>query len=174
MNRGVAPTACRPQQGFEFGETQFDRIEIGTVGREKPQRRADGFDGLPRGQTLVHGEVIQDDEVAGRQRRHQRLLDVGEKTRAIERPIKQHRRGHAGDPQGAETGGRVPPPIGRVIDDAFARAAAPVATDQVGAHGRLVEKHQSGRIEARRGRGPRGPRDHDVSAPLFGRAYRFF
>ena len=37
--------ACRSEEGLQFGEGEFDRIEVGAVRREKPELGADGVDG---------------------------------------------------------------------------------------------------------------------------------
>ena len=59
------PGARGPEERFQFGKRQFDRIEIGTVGREKPELRADGFDrGADRG-LFVDRQVVEDDHIAG-------------------------------------------------------------------------------------------------------------
>ena len=50
-------------QGFELSKHLFDRIEIGTIGWQKPQRRSYPLNGLGTERVLMDGEVIQDDEV---------------------------------------------------------------------------------------------------------------
>ena len=80
------------EERFQFGEGQFDRIEIRTVGREESQVRARLLDGEPDFGLLVHDEVVEHHHIAGPQRGHEYLLDVGEETHVIDRPIK-HRRG---------------------------------------------------------------------------------
>ena len=50
-------------QGFERGKHLFDRIESGTLGRQKPPRRAHPLNGLGTERGLMDGEIIQDDEV---------------------------------------------------------------------------------------------------------------
>jgi hypothetical protein len=87
-----APRPGRPEEGFQFGEGLFDRVEVGTVRRQKPELRADAFDrGVDLG-LLVDDEVIEDHDVAGLQRGHEDLFDVGEETRIIDRAIEDGRR----------------------------------------------------------------------------------
>jgi hypothetical protein len=43
MIEGARP--CGAEEGFEFGEGLFDRIVVGTEGRQEAQLRPDGFDG---------------------------------------------------------------------------------------------------------------------------------
>ena len=52
------PRARRAEERLQFGEGQFDRIEVGTVGRQKAQVRADLFDGGADCGLFVHREVI--------------------------------------------------------------------------------------------------------------------
>jgi len=87
-----APRPGRPEESFQFGEGLFDRVEVGTVRRQKPELRTDAVDrGADRG-LLVDGEVIEDHDVAGLQRGHEDLFDVGEETRIIDRAIEDGRR----------------------------------------------------------------------------------
>ncbi len=58
----LAPISA--QVGLEFGEGHFDRIEIGTVGRQEEEPGATlPEDGLGLG-ALVAGQVVEDDHVA--------------------------------------------------------------------------------------------------------------
>lgn len=53
------------QKQLEFGEDLFDRIEIGTVGRQEQQLGASRPDRPSHGLTLVAAEIVHDDDVAG-------------------------------------------------------------------------------------------------------------
>ncbi len=44
-------------------------------------------------------QVVHDDDVARRERRHENLLDIGPESHSVHRPVKDHRRGHAGEPE---------------------------------------------------------------------------
>lgn len=48
-----------PEERLEFGERLFDRIEVWTVGRQKADVRADGFDGGVYLRLFVHGEIVE-------------------------------------------------------------------------------------------------------------------
>ena len=50
-----------------------------------------GFDGLLDAGDLVAAEIVEDDDVAGVQRRRHRLVDPGFECRAVDRPVE-----HAG------------------------------------------------------------------------------
>lgn len=77
----------------------FNRVEVGAVGREIEQRAAGGFYGLSDAICLVGRQVVHDDHVAGREGRHENLLDIGLESHSVHRPVKDHRRGHAGEPE---------------------------------------------------------------------------
>ena len=89
--------AERSEEGLQFGKRLFDRIEVGAVGREKPQARADVFDRRPHLGLLVHGKIIEHHHIARPQRRDQDLLDIGAEGHGIDRPIED---GGGGEPRG--------------------------------------------------------------------------
>lgn len=93
----VAAGSRGPQKRFQLRKREFDWIEIGTVGREKPEARADPFNGRLDLRLLVHREIVEDDDIAGTQRRDERLLDVGKKTGIVDRAIEDHGRVDAVD-----------------------------------------------------------------------------
>src|ERR1700761_217135 len=68
---------CLPQQRLEFGEHQFNRVEIGAVGREVEDAGADGGDCLGDTRHLMCPEIIHDDDVARREHGSKELLDIG-------------------------------------------------------------------------------------------------
>ena len=58
------------QERFQFGERQFDRIEVRTVRREESHEGAHVLDRGPHRRLLVDREVVEDDDIpqAGAQR----------------------------------------------------------------------------------------------------------
>ena len=167
-------TARLPQDRLQLRKRQFNRIEIGTVFRQKPELGADVLNGPPDRWTLVTGQIVHDDDVAGGERRRQDLFDVGEEARAIDGAIKHGGRGKAGDAQRAEKRRRVPAPIWRVVGDAGAVETAAVAPNQIRTDATFIEKDEARGIEGGRRGKPGYPREDDVSAIVFRCAYRFF
>ena len=55
------------QKGFELRECEFNRIEIGTVGRQETELRPSAFDRRADLRLFVHCEVVQDDDVTAAQ-----------------------------------------------------------------------------------------------------------
>ena len=69
--------------GLELGEGHLDRVEIGAVGRQEAQLGPGPVDGLAHGGTAVGGGVVHHHDVAGLERRHQHLFDVGQEGSAM-------------------------------------------------------------------------------------------
>ena len=57
--------------------------------RQIAERRADAFDPLANAVAVMTAQVVHDDEVARPQRGDQDLVEVGEKTFAIHRPVQE-------------------------------------------------------------------------------------
>ena len=113
------------QEGFQFGERELDRIEVRTVGREESNARAHLLDRGPHLRLLVDREVVEDDDIAWAQRRHQHLFDVGEERRTIDGPIEHRRRAEPLKPERGDH--RVGLPVtarGVIAESGAARAAA--------------------------------------------------
>ena len=53
------------EERFQFGECLFDRIEIGTVRRQKAEVRADRFDGGANLRLFMHSEIVEHHHIAG-------------------------------------------------------------------------------------------------------------
>jgi hypothetical protein len=83
------------QQGLELGKGQLDRVEVRTIGRQVEEAGTAGFDGLTHALDLVRPEIVQHHDVALAQGRRQRLLDVGEEARAVDRAVEDAGRGEA-------------------------------------------------------------------------------
>ena len=120
------------EKRFQLGKREFDRIEVGTVRREKAEARADAFNRPLHLRLLVHRQVIEDDDVARAERRHEYLLDVGEKRRIIERPVEDGRRVQAIYPKRRDNGVRLPMAAWRVIAQSQPAGAPTIAAQQIG------------------------------------------
>ena len=162
------------EERFQCGEHLFDRVEVGAVGRKKPQLRADPFDGGADGRLFVDREIIEHDHVAGTESRRQDLVDIGGEARRVDRPIEHGRRGHALEPQRGDDGMRLPVAAGGVIEEPFAARTAPVAAQEISGHAALVEEHVLAHVPEGQPRLPLAPGGDDVRAALFGGVHRFF
>ena len=77
---------------FELGEDLLDRVEIGAVGRQEEQPRADSADHETDGGPLVRAEIVEHDDVAFLQGWDENLLDIGGEAFAIDGTVDHERR----------------------------------------------------------------------------------
>lgn len=163
-----------PQKRFQLRKRELDRIEIGTVGRQKPEPRADAFDRGLDLRLLVHREIVQDDDLTRAQRGHQHLLDVGQECGIVDRPIEDRRCVKTLDPQRGHDRVRLPMAIRRVVAQTEPTRAAAIPSQQVGRDTRFVDEDVAARIVERQRVLPAATGRGDISAPLFVGEYRFF
>ena len=117
----------RAQERLQFGEGEFDRIEVGTIGREKAQERTGLLDRHAHVGLLVGGKIVEDDDIARAQRRHQDLLDVGTERGVVDRPIEHGGRGQLRGTERRDDRVRLPMTARRVIANARPARAAGIA-----------------------------------------------
>ena len=89
-------------------EGVFDRIEVGTVGRQLAEFGTAGFNSLPDTCDFVGGQIVHDDDVVGAQRWRQHLLDPGQKGLSVHRSVEKHRRNEACKREAADKSGGLP------------------------------------------------------------------
>lgn len=164
----------RPQERFQLRKRQFDRIEVGAVGRQEPELRTDRLDRRAHTGVLVGGEVIQHHDIADRQRRREDLLDVREERRRVDRPVEDRRRPKPAEAQRGDHGVRLPVTARRVIPEPGAHRAAAVPPEQVSRHATFVEKHVLADVPERLPRPPLAAGHRDIRPALFVGVYRFF
>ena len=162
------------QMRFEFSESQFDGIEVGTVRREVEQLRSGAFDGRGDLCSLVRGEVVGNDQIAGLQSRRQALLDVGEEGRPIHGTIQQPGSGQLIMTQRGDEGGSLPVSMRHPIHAACAARGSSIKPHHLGVEAGFIEKDQPSRIPVRGALLPVPPLFLDISALLFGGVQHFF
>lgn len=92
--RFVGSRAGSAQVGFELRERHFYRIEIGGVGRQEQEPRATlGKHSFGLG-GIVHLEIVENDDIARRQRRGELRFDIDIKSDAVH--------GAGNDPRGRQ------------------------------------------------------------------------
>lgn len=164
----------RAHEGLQFRKGQFDWIEVGTVGREKAEPRTDGFDRRLHLGLFVHREVVEDDHIAWPERRHEDLLDIGEKRRVVDGPIKDGGRREAVDAQARNHCVGLPMATRRVIAQAHAARTAPIAAQEIGGDAGLVDEDVGARVVQRLRVLPAATRRGDIRPALFVGVYGFF
>ena len=172
LRHGAPPRGA--EQRFQLGEPQFDRIQIGTIGRQIPELRAGRFDPLADPLDLRRRQIVHHDDVADLERRAEDLIHVGEQALAIHRAIEEGGRGQPGHAQRRHERTRLPVVMRGVIVDAGAPPTPAVATQQVGGDPAFIQKDEPPRVNRRRDASPVRPGRGDVRPILFGGAYRVF
>jgi hypothetical protein len=170
--KGTGPSG--PEECFQLGEGEFDRIEVGAVGRKKAEMGADGFNRGAHLRLFVHRQVVEDDDVPGAQRGHQDLIDIGEEGRIVDRAVEDRRRAQPLEPQGGNDGVRLPMAARRVVVKPHTARAAAIPPQQVGRHAAFIEKHILAHVAQRLPGAPLPPGGGDIRASLLVGVYRFF
>ena len=163
-----------PQECFQVGEGHLDRIEVGTVRRQKSDLGAGGFDGRPHLGLFVDGEIVEHHDIAWSEGRSQHLLHVGQKAGVVDGPIEHGRRREAGGPQRRDDRVRLPMPARGVIAQPHAAGTAPVAAQQIGGDATFIEKDVLPGVAQRQPVAPAAPLSDDVGTSLFVGVDRFF
>jgi len=77
-----------PHPMLDLGERLLDWIEIGGVFWQEPQPGSGGLDGVADGLGFMRAEIVENDDVAGLERRDQLLVHIGAKALAVDRAVK--------------------------------------------------------------------------------------
>lgn len=92
-------------------------------------------------------DVIDDDDVAGAQGRDELLFDVGKEAWAVDRTVKDTRRGEPVTSKRRQEGDGAPLAMRSEADKAFASRPSASERRHVGLDPDLVDEHQTFRIE---------------------------
>ena len=166
--------ARRAKKRFQFGKGLFDRIEIGAIRRQESEVRARCFNRGANLGLLVDREVVQHDDIAWAERRHQHLLDVGAKRGRVHRAIEHGRGRESVEAQAHDDGVRLPVAAGRVVLQTCPARAAPIPTQEIRRHTTFIEKDVLAHIAQRLPRPPLASGGGDVRPALFVGEYGFF
>lgn len=169
-----AARICLPQECFELGECLFDRVQVGTIGRQIEQLGASRADRSPYGRLLVAAQIVHHDDVARPQGWHQELYHPGEETLGVDRPIEKAGRGDAVASQPGHKGERPASAVWHLGNQALTSGAAAMCTGHVGLRPGLVDEDQAGRTNLVLSLPPLLAPPRDVSAILLAGAQAFF
>ena len=159
---------------FQLREGQFDRIEVGTIGRQEADLRANRLNRRSDRWLFMDGQVVEDDDVAAAQRRDQDLLHVGEKRHVVDWAVEDASGLQPVETQGRDDRVRVPMTAGRVITQPRAEETASVPTEEIRRHATFIQKHILADVTQRLPRLPMPPCRDDIRPTLFVGVYRFF
>jgi len=162
------------EKRFQLGKGEFDRVEVGRIGRQIEEAGTNGLDALAHAGDLVRGEIVDDDGIAGPEAWDEAAVEVGEEDVAIHRPVDDERGDDAVLAQPADEGGDLPMAVRDAADQALAARAPAADGGHVRTRPGLVDEDQPARIKQGLPRDPLAARRRDVGAFLLGRVHDFF
>ena len=124
--------------------------------------------------TLVAAEIVHDDDVAGAERRHQKLFDISAKAEPIDRPVEDAGRIDAVAAQGRQEGQSAPASVRHLGDQPGATSTTPVTARHVGLGPSLVDEDQALGVKPALMLLPPSPPARDVGAVLLAGVQAFF
>src|ERR1700730_17457632 len=128
-------------------ETRAERIVIMPVGRQKEQLGACRANGAAHGFPLVTSEIVHDDNVAGLERWHQYLLDIGEEGLPIDRAVDDARRVDSIAAERGQKSERLPVAMRNLRHQPYAARAAPMSARHIGLGPGLIDENHARRIQ---------------------------
>ena len=163
-----------PQMRLEFGERQFNGIEIGAVrwqiAQTNPPNRKQPADIMD----LVGGEIVEDERVAFAQLRAEHLLQISREHLGIDSPFDQKGRFDAFMAQGRNEGGALPVAVREGAEATLAPRTATMVAGHGSVQAGFINKHQLADIPAGLLLSPMPPGGFNVRPILLGGARRFF
>ncbi len=169
-----AAGASGPQERLELGKRELNRVEIGAVWRQETDPRPGAFNGGLHRRLFVDGEVVEDDDIAAPERRHEHLLDVREERRVVEGAVKDRWRGEALHAQGRDHRVGLPVPTRGMVPEPCPARAPTIPPQEIGGDAGLIHKDIAAGVVERLGGAPAPARGGDIRATLFVGVYRFF
>ena len=123
--------------------------EIRRILQREEAPRAAGANGFVDRPALVRAQIVHDDDVAWLQCRRENLLDIGEETLAVDRPVEHEGRRDLVASQGGEEGHGFPMPMRRLGDRRRAAFVPAVRARHIGLGPGLVDEDETFWIESR-------------------------
>lgn len=170
----MCPLCGFTHEMLELGEDLLDGIEIWAVWRQEQQPGPHAADSVADGGSFVAAQIVHDDDIAGRERRHEELLDIVGEALAIDRLV-EHARGV--DPIAAECreeGHRTPMAIGHLGVKPLADRRPATQRRHVGLRPGFVDEDEARRIKPALIFLPLFASPSDHGSELFGGQYAFF
>ena len=159
---------------FEFGESLFNGIEVGTVRRQVADANPSSRKQLADVMDFVGGEVVEDERVARAQLRTEHLLKISRENLGIDGAFDQKGSFDAFMAQGRNEGGTLPVAVRDGTETTLAHRAATMVAGHLGVQAGFINKHQLADIPAGLLPSPKPPGGFNVRPILLGGARRFF
>jgi len=171
---GDGSFASFSQHRLEPRESLLDGIEVVAVGRKEAQGCAGCFDPLAHRCSLVARQIVHDHDIARSQLGYEDLRHISLEPVAVDRTIEHHWRNHAGHAHTGDQRGRLAMAMGKADAQALASGAAAMAVGHIGDGPRLVDEHETLRLQIKLPIEPVVPLPQDVGAILLDRVPRLF
>jgi len=155
------------EERLQFGEGQFNRVEVWTVRRQESEERSSRLNCATHLRLLVRREVVEHDDVAWMERGHEDLLDIGPEGDGIDGAIEDGCRRQRRGPKRGDNGVGLPMAARCVIANARAARAAGIAANQFRRDARFIDEDVPARIVERQRLIPMTPRGRDIRPTLF-------
>ena len=162
------------QMRFEFGESQFNGIEIGAVRRQVAEANFSSRKQPTDVLDFVGGEVVEDEGVARAQLRTEHLLKINRENLGIDGTFDQKWRFDAFMAQGCNEGGALPMAMGDGAEATLAQRATTMVAGHLGVQACFINKHQLADIPAGLLPSPIPSGGFNIRPILLGGARRFF
>lgn len=162
------------EQDFELCEDLLDRIEVWAIGRKEDEPCARSPDGSSDSGALVGAEIVHDDNVAGLERWHQQLLDIGTEALAVDRPVDDAGRRDPVVAECREESHRPPMAVRDLSLERDAPSPPAMGTGHVGLRPGLIDEDETGRFDFRLVPSPPSAAARDIRTILLSREHGFF
>lgn len=162
------------EQGFELYKHHLDRVEAGAIRRQEEEMGAGGADRGARRFAFVAAEIVEDDDIAGVERWDELLLDPGGEGASVNRAVGDQRSNDLVMAQPSQEGQGLPVAEWRLADQLGAARRPAAQAGHVGLDPGLIDKDQSGRVQAMLVGFPARPQPRRPRPILFAGQQRFF
>ena len=160
------------QESFDLAPHQFDGVQIRRVGGQKPGLRTDGGDQSEGGFVFMGPEIVQHDDVARAQGRHEDFPHVGLEDLGVGRPFDGHAGARAVQADGGDHRGGLPMAVRTARHQTLAARGSSAQARHVCFGRRFVDEDEPARLEAALFRLPLLLSGGDIGPVLFGRVER--
>jgi hypothetical protein len=159
---------------FEFGERQFNGVEIGAVRRQVADANPASRKQLADVLDFVGGEVVEDERVARTQLGTKHLLKVSRENLGIDGSCDQKGSFDAFMAQGRNEGGALPVAVRDGAETTLTHRTATIMAGHLGVQACFINEHQLANIPVGLLLSPKPPGGFDSRPILLGGARRFF
>ena len=171
---GDGPFVGLAEQGLEFGKDHLNRVQVWTVGRQEQQMCLGVAYGPTHSIAFVAAQVVEHDDVARPQGRHQELCHPCQEQAAVDGTVEHARRNNAVGSQAGQERHGGPARVRHRGDQTLSARGSTVGAGHICLCPGLVDEDQARRVNAVLVALPPLALAGDVGAVLLGGAQSFF